>query len=335
MKKTVKIFIILIMIAGIIGGYLLSRQKQHKRHTGPLKKLTIGSTPQEASSLVYLAKEERYFEENGLDVEIIRYDFGFAAIQALLDKRVDIAFATDFAFVSSSFHNKELRILCSISQVDVEELIARKDSGISGIEDLKGKRIGVKKNSSGEFHLDTFLLFHGISFKDIDIMDLAPPELVEAILKKRIDATVLWPPFTHNLKKELGENAVSWSAQSEEPFFWLAITTENKMNEKHSIYKKFLECLSKSERFLKENEMKARQIITKHLDVNDTDVNYFWPRHRFRIELPQSLLLRLENEARWKIKNDLTHKKGIPNYLDFISPDILEQIRPGAMTIIR
>lgn len=336
MSKTVKITItLIIIIAVIIAGYFLFFQKQQEKYTGPIENLTIGSPHQEISSLVYLAKEQGYFEENGLDVEIKEYDSGFAAIRGLLDKEIDIALSTDFAFVSSNFDNKELRIFSSIAEADVEEIIARKDSGISKIEDLKGKKIGIKKKSSAEFHLATFLLFNAISLEEIDIIDLTPPELVEAIINKKIDAIVIWPPHAYNLKNELGENVISWSVQSGQEFFWLALATESNINEKQSALNKFLECLSKSEKLIQENKMQAKQIIINYLDFNEAYIDYHWPKQNFIIELPQSLLFRLEDEARWRIKNNLTDIKAVPNYLDFIFWDALEQIKPKAVTIIR
>jgi len=335
MSKTKEITITLIItIAVIVAGYFLFFQQQEK-FTGPIEKLTIGSPHQEISSLVYLAKEQGCFEEVGLDLEIKEYLSGFASIQGLLDKEVDIALSTDFAFVSSHFDNNELRIFSSIAEADVEELIARKDSGIYKIEDLKGKKIGIKEKSSAEFHLATFLLFSGISLEEINIIDLTPPELVKAILNKEIDAVVIWPPQAYNLKKELREDAISWSAQCGQPFFWLALTTEPHINEKKSSLKKFLECLSKSEKFIQENEIQAKQIIIKYLDSDKAYMDYYWPKQNFTVELPQSLLFRLEDEARWRIKNILTDKTEVPNYFDFICTDALDQVKPSGVTIIR
>jgi NitT/TauT family transport system substrate-binding protein len=51
--------------------------------------------------------------------------------------------------------------------------------------------------------------------------------------------------------------------------------------------------------------------------------------------LDQTILVSLEDEARWAMKERLTDKKEIPNYLDFIFMDALEQAKPEAVTIIR
>ena len=40
--------------------------------------------------------------------------------------------------------------------------------------------------------------------------------------------------------------------------------------------------------------------------------------------LDQTILMSLEDEARWAMREGLTDKKEIPNYLDFIYVDALE-----------
>ena len=330
--KYLSIAATIIFVVVIAGYFLLEKQRQQR--TSPHEKLTIGSPRQEISSLVYLAKELQYFEKNGLDVEIQTYQYGFTAIEAVLKNDIDIAFATDFAFVASYFGNKELRIMCSIGKADVEELVARKDSGISKIEDLKSKKVGVLKNSSAEFHLATFLLFNGIPFETIQIIDFPPHELVKAVKEKRIDATLIWPPHAFRLKKALGENVVSWPAQSGQPFFWLAITTNRILNEKPTAVKKFLESLSRAESFSMENEAQAMQIVQNYLNLDQAYMDYHWKKQIYKMELPQSLLIRLEDEARWKIENGYVNDKGVPNYLNAIIMDVLQQVNPKSITII-
>ena len=69
----------------------------------PTVKITIGSPKQEASALIYLALVNPFFKEQGLSVEIKKYDSGFSAISGLLNGENDIAVSTDFAYVISSF----------------------------------------------------------------------------------------------------------------------------------------------------------------------------------------------------------------------------------------
>ena len=60
-----------------------------------------------------------------------------------------------------------------------------------------------------------------------------------------------------------------------------------------------------------------------------------WGEFSFQLLLDQTILMSLEDEARWAMREELTDKKKVPNYLDFIYVDALEQVKPETVTIIR
>ncbi|MCP4346624.1 MAG: hypothetical protein GY795_14000 [Desulfobacterales bacterium] len=55
----------------------------------------------------------------------------------------------------------------------------------------------------------------------------------------------------------------------------------------------------------------------------------------YDLSLSHQLLLNLENQARWAVRNKYTDKTTIPDYLDFIYVDELEKIKPNSVTIIK
>jgi len=60
-----------------------------------------------------------------------------------------------------------------------------------------------------------------------------------------------------------------------------------------------------------------------------------WKILNFSITLDQSFLVTLERQAEWAIKNKLTDKTEVPNFLDFIYLKGLDIVKPKAITIIR
>jgi len=58
-----------------------------------------------------------------------------------------------------------------------------------------------------------------------------------------------------------------------------------------------------------------------------------WFQNQFSLSLDQSLILAMEDEARWMISNSLTTEKTVPNFLDYIYPDGLSAVKPGAVRI--
>ncbi len=55
----------------------------------------------------------------------------------------------------------------------------------------------------------------------------------------------------------------------------------------------------------------------------------------FSFALEPRTLLTLEDETRWAIKNKLTERTDMPDYLNFIHLDSLKAIEPEAITMHR
>ena len=101
------------------------------------------------------------------------------------------------------------------------------------------------------------------------------------------------------------------------------------------VLKRFLKAMKKAETFIGSNREVTTAIVSERLTIDRELVVSMWPDYSYQLLLDQSILVALENEARWAIKNKLTDKTQIPNYLNFIYPAALEAIKPEAVTIIR
>ncbi len=113
------------------------------------------------------------------------------------------------------------------------------------------------------------------------------------------------------------------------------VTTNEVVTARREAIERFLNALLEAENFVKQNPDQAKDIVTERLGVEEDYVASVWPKNNFTTSLPQSLILAMDDEARWSIANNLTDKKAVPNYLDFIYLDGLEAIKPEAVTIIR
>jgi NitT/TauT family transport system substrate-binding protein len=182
-----RILIGIIAAAVIIGGYLWLSQERPQKYTGLPEKITLAVSEYLVSTLVYLAEDRGYFEKNGLEVTVKNYKSGKAACDALIAGEADISTSADFVFVSNSFKHRDLRAFGTVATAQAKELVARKDKGITTIKDLIGKKIGVTKKSGAEFLLGVFLALNAITYEDIEIVYLTPPEIPKAILNGAID----------------------------------------------------------------------------------------------------------------------------------------------------
>jgi ABC-type nitrate/sulfonate/bicarbonate transport system substrate-binding protein len=304
-------------------------------YTGPVERITAGSSSNSYSLLLLIAQERGFFAQNGLSVKMEEYESGRLAVTHLLQGDVDLATATDFVFMNESLNRDDLRIIASIATSEAHELVARRDKGIERPEDLRGKRIGVSFNTGTEFTLMRFLLFNRISPDEVTRINLSPSELVEAISTGEVDAIMSWEIWAYEAKKVLGEKAMSWPARIGLDFYWLLIAKGEFIRARASAIERFVKSLVQAEEFVRTYEAAAQSILANRWKRESAFLEYTWKKNKYVISLDQGLILSLEGEADWKLKSSPGDKRAIPNYLRFIYMDALNAVKPEANTIFR
>ncbi len=330
MTKTLKSSLIILVSLSLFSA-CTQEQSQDKSSTD---KITLAATTSDVGFLVFIAEEMGYFKDNDLEVTVNVYESGKRATEDLVAGKADVSTGSDFVFVSYSFANPDLRTFGVIATARDKSLISRIDHGIEKPEDLKGKKIGITKKSSGEFLLGRFLTFNKLSMADVEIIDLKPSEIRETIAKGDIDAALTWEPHIYTIRKKLGENAVVWPGQSGQDFHFLLITTKDWLKSHSSSAERLLKSFIQAERFATGHKKEAKKFLQTKFKYTPDYVDYNWTNIRFVVKLPQALLLVMEDQAQWRIENKLTNKKQIPNYLDYIYINGLKNLKPDAVTII-
>jgi len=326
------IWVPVVVIILAVGGYFWLSQKKPEKYTGPVEKITVASAEYLTGTLVYVAEDQGFFKKNGLEVTIKDYGSGKACADALMAGEADISTSADNVFVSNSFKHADLRVFGTVATAQVKELVARKDKGITTINDLIGKKIGVTKKSGAEFQLGVFLTFNRISQEDVELVDLKPPEMKGAISNGDIDAVFVWDPYLYNIKIALGENAISWHGGKD--FYFVLLTKEDWLDKNPAGAERFMKSMLEAESYIKDNSEEAKEFARNRFDYESDYIDYSWPKQEFAVILEQAMLITFEDQARWRIKQGLTDATEVPDYLYYIYMDALEKVKPEAIRII-
>jgi ABC-type nitrate/sulfonate/bicarbonate transport system substrate-binding protein len=91
----------------------------------------------------------------------------------------------------------------------IEGLVARRDSGIDTVADLNGKRIGVFNNSTAYYGLMAALRQHGIRPHKVTLLHMSPSEQLAALIKKDIDAAMVWEPWMQRMVYEANARIIA------------------------------------------------------------------------------------------------------------------------------
>ena len=304
---------------------------------GMTKEIILGCETSLLPSSVWVAENKGYFEKEGLNVKIIEFGSGRTALKAMLNKgNLDMVTVAQTPVVFNSFIRNDYVIIAAMVYSDYDvKVLARQDKGIKSPSDLRGKKIGITKGSTGHFFLGLFLIINDLGLSEVNTIDLEATALPQALAEGRVDAISTWEPHIWKAKKLLSEKALILSKRGifREDFYFVANKDFVKNNPETLIG--FLRAILKGEEFILKNKDESINIVSERLRLNRDFTASVWDEFDFHLILDQSILISLEHQARWAIKEGLVDKKELPNYLDFIHTDALEAVRPNAVTIIR
>lgn len=335
-KKTLYwIFAVLAIALLILAGYYWWQQKQIEQpmELTPVTFTTvhfIGEAPS------YVAYYNGYFEEEGLDVKLKYSPAGKVSLQSLFDGETDIITVADTPIVYAAFEREDFYIIGSIVHSDkIAGAVARRDKGINSPADLIGKKVALFQGTASDFLMDTFFIANGLEYSDVEIVNLKPPEQVKAIVNGEIDAMFSWQPHILNAMKQLGENGIRLPCEGMKTVDWLIVVKRDYAEENPDVMVKFLRAIEKAENFIAEHREAAISLHSEVIEMDREIVDALWDDVSWELYLSESMLINLENQARWAIYTNRVDATEVPNYLDWIYFDALEEIKPEAITIIR
>lgn len=283
---------------------------------------------------VLIAKETGIFRNRGLDVQVTQYHSGYLALTRLLEREIDFATASDYAFVARSLQSPDLRIVCSMAKSEIHEIVARRSCGIQRPADLKGKRVGITRNTSSEFFMMMFLVDNLVPVDEVTLLDMPPPMLIQALTDGRLDAILSWDRLVDEARVALGTDAVCWPAQGGQDFYWLLVTRADVLETKPEAVRRMVESLRESEQFIRTHLADSQGFATRLWNVDPKFVRDLWPKLNFGISLDQAMLTALEKEAGW-IQESSNQPGKLPNFLHYIDFGALDGVDPQAISIFR
>lgn len=138
----------------------------------------------------------------GKSVEFIQFNSGGDVINAMASGSIDISLNGSSPSAAGYSRGVDLQVVYIYDNINnAEALVVRNGSGIVAPQDLKGKKIAVPFGSTTHFHMMFALEQFGINPKDVDVIDMSPPDMSAAWERGDIDGGFVWDPALGRMKK--------------------------------------------------------------------------------------------------------------------------------------
>lgn len=151
------------------------------------------------TSLLAVAEDQKLWQKHGLEASTKVFTNGPLQIQALGTGDLDFGYIGPGAIWLPASGQAKIVAINTLGRAD--RVIAQ--PGITSMDQLRGKTVGVPEGTSGDMILTLALEKAGMTKKDVKIVNMDPSTIVSAFSSRKIDAAGFWYPATATIKKQV------------------------------------------------------------------------------------------------------------------------------------
>jgi sulfonate transport system substrate-binding protein len=141
-------------------------------------------------------------------------------LEAMASGSIDIGGVGDAPPVFAASGGESIEIVGARETLsgDQDALVVPKNSPITSIQQLKGKKVAYGSGSSANYDLLTVLDKAGLTTKDVDLVNLQPAEALAAFTSGSVDAWDIWPPYVQQVAAQDGAKVLAVGPQYGSPY---------------------------------------------------------------------------------------------------------------------
>jgi len=175
--------------------------------------ITVTMTSWVGYGLFHLAEQQGFFDQHGVDMTI-----------KVVEDEANNPAALASNQIQGDLTTVDTNVRSIAAGVDLLQVIAVDDSNgadgivgtadIQSVNDLAGKKVGVKVGATSYVFLLSVLKDAGMTVDDIQVVDMNPGEAGTAFVAGQLDAAVTWEPFLSKATQREGGHVVISSADA-------------------------------------------------------------------------------------------------------------------------
>ncbi|WP_336651481.1 MULTISPECIES: aliphatic sulfonate ABC transporter substrate-binding protein [unclassified Leucobacter] len=156
--------------------------------------IRMGTQPWLGYGQWYVAEDQGFFADRGIDVKLSSFNADADVNAALAAGRLDMANVGAQAALQFIEEGVDVSIVMLLdSATEADAIIA--GEGVTSVEDLAGKKVGFERGATSEILLAEALETAGMSFDDIETVELSADKVAPTLMSGSIDAGVTYEPY--------------------------------------------------------------------------------------------------------------------------------------------
>ncbi len=278
-----------------------------------------------------VADERGYFRGAAADVRIAYGDSGRRNLQRLRAGEAEIALMAKTPLVIDALRDAspggadDPVILGNLVHSHRLNQVVSLDGGpVSAPGDLEGRRVGLMKGTNAEFVWSLFARMHGLDTSRVSVRDLAIEQLPQALIEDKVDAAVLWEPWTSRTAETAEGGLRILPGSSAYTAHWVIVARRSWVRDHAGRVRDLLRGYIRAIDWIESHRDQALALYTRRMDVARNRIIRSWDVLDYDLNLDWTVLNGLSLQLRW------AREAGYGNTSSAV-PGVLELVEPGPL----
>ena len=222
--------------------------------------------------------------------------------------------------------NPNVRLLFTLVDGNYR-IVARRSAGITGLADLKGKRIVVPANTSANYYLVAMLRTAGLQPSDVTLVAAPATAMAAALTNGEADAISMWEPESENAVVALGKDAIVFQDNTAYRELYSVYSTTDVMSDprRRKELVAFVSATLVAAADLQKDPQRYFALISGITKHPQDQIARSWEHHKFPLGVAPDLLTLITEEDKWVASQQNRAARSRAELAGFIDTSILKE----------
>ncbi|MBR6222905.1 MAG: aliphatic sulfonate ABC transporter substrate-binding protein [Lachnospiraceae bacterium] len=302
-----------------------SEAKEADTSEGKVLRVAAQSYP--LYSPINAAYELGYFDEEFKNIGATFTWTGFASgplvNEAVAAGEADVGFMADLPAIIARSSGQDIQVVSGVSTGERSlAVLVGADSDIADIKDLKGKKVAYAFGSYAQHLLALVLDQAGLTFDDVESVNLGAADSPQALANKDVDAIVIWEQFITKLTND-GTAKVLIDGTGIKKSNMVLYAVKEFAAANPELIEAFIKATNRGAEYIKSNPKEAAALLAPVYNVTEEEMEKIFGNFNFSVALSDDDIAEITKVA------DYAHEAGIianpVNGDEFINTDYLKE----------
>ncbi len=267
------------------------------------KTLRVAAQSYPLYSPINVAYELGYFDEEfaaiGANYTWTEFASGPLVNEAVAAGEGDVGFMADLPAIIAKSSGQDLQIVSGVSTGERSlAVLVKADSDIQTIEDLQGKQIAYAFGSYAQHLLSLVLDQAGLTFDDVESINLGAADSPTALANGDVDAIVIWEQFITKLTND-GTAKVLIDGTGIKKSNMVLYAVKDFAEENPELIEAFIKATDRGAKYISENPEEAAAILAVRYNVTEEEMIKIFGNFNFSVSLTEDDITEISTVANY------------------------------------